>query len=198
MKKVMTLSICLLVTLTSLASGFENNMSSNFDDKELTLTLNNVKEGQNLSIKDDYGFVLYKKVFKKSGDAKNTFDLSALPNGTYYFEHEKDYEIKVIPFNVKSGEVTYDTLNEKIIHKPVVRLTNNKVYVSKLELEKGDVSVSLYYADDFNDGFEIIHSENFEDKANIQRIYSLSKTKSGNYKMVINANGRDYIEYFSI
>ncbi|WP_148304640.1 hypothetical protein [Formosa agariphila] len=197
MKKVMTLSMCLLVTLTSLASGLEHNMSSNFDDKEITLTLNNVKEGQNLSIKDNYGFVLYKKVFEKSGNANQKFDLSALPNGTYYFEHEKDYEIKVIPFHVKSGEVTYDTVNEKIIHKPVVRLTDNKVYLSKLELDKEDVAVSLYYADDYNE-FKVVHTENFEDTANIQRVYSLSKKNSGNYKMIINANGREYIEYFSM
>ncbi|MDQ0334640.1 hypothetical protein J2Z57_001067, partial [Formosa algae] len=105
MKKIMTLSICLLVVATSFASDFARNTSSNFDgkDKEITLTLDNVEIGQQLYIKDNKGYILYNKTFKSSGSVNSTFDFSTLPNGTYFFEHEKSNQIKVIPFNVKTG-----------------------------------------------------------------------------------------------
>ncbi|WP_299776669.1 hypothetical protein [uncultured Formosa sp.] len=198
MKKIMTLSICLLVVATSFASGFASNLSSDFDgrrDMEITLTLDNVEAGQLLYIKDTKGFILYNKTFKTSGSVNNTFDFSSLPNGTYFFEHEKSNQIKVIPFNVKTGEVTFSP-NEKVIYKPVVKVKNNTVYLSKLELDKKDVTVTLSF--DNNNNYEVINKEKFTDTANIQRAYNLSKKESGNYKVVVKANGREFVEYFSI
>ena len=201
MKKVMTLSMCLLVTITSLAASYANNMSSHFDDrenKEITLTLDDVKEGQLLSIKDETGYILFKKTFEKSGIVNSKFDFSTLPNGTYYFEHDKDYQIKIIPFKVLSGNVTFEAPSEKIIYKPVVRIKDNQIYLSKLEIAKENVTVKLYYEGENDIKFNVIHTENFSDTLNIQRIYSLSDKQSGNYKLVIIANDREYTEYFSI
>ncbi|MFB9051900.1 hypothetical protein ACFFVB_02300 [Formosa undariae] len=201
MKRAMTLSICLLVTITSLASSFTSNMSSNFDDKEnkeVTLTLEDVKVGQNLSIKDIDGFTLYTKTLKKSGSSNHTFDFSTLPNGTYFFEHDKSNQIKVIPFEVKFGNVTFDASREKIIYKPVVRLVNNYVYLSKLELAKEDVDVAIYYDIDGNQNYNVVHKQTIKDTSNIQCAFKLSVKESGNYRMVIKANGREYVEYFSL
>ncbi|MBP1838507.1 hypothetical protein [Formosa algae] len=198
MKKIMTLSICLLVAATSFASDFAKNTSSNFDgrkDKEITLTLDNVKEGQQLYIKDIKGFVLYNKTFTSTGSVKNTFDFSTLPNGVYFFEHEKAYQVKVIPFNVNNGEVKFSP-NEKVIYKPVVKANNNSVFVSKLQLDKKDVTVSILFENGSN--FEVIHKENFTNTANIQRAYNLSKKAPGNYKVIVKANGREFVDYFSI
>ncbi len=194
----MTLSICLLVVATSFASGFASNLSSDFDgrrDMEITLTLDNVKEGQQLYIKDIKGFILYNKTFKTSGSVNNTFDFSTLPNGVYFFEHEKAYQVKVIPFNVKDGEVRFSP-NEKVIYKPAVNVKNNIVYLSKLELDKKDVTVTLLFEKDNH--YDVINKEKFTDTANIQRAYNLSKKESGNYKVVVKANGREFVEYFSI
>ncbi|WP_066223193.1 hypothetical protein [Formosa haliotis] len=202
MKKVITHSICMLVMVTSIATSFANPLSlENKErmDMEITLTLGNVKAGQQLFIKDVNGMILYKKTIEKSGIFANKFDLTALPNGKYYFEHEKDFQIKIIPFKVTFNEVKFDKLNEKIIFKPVVRVNNNHLYFSKLDLDKEDVEVNIYY-DGSRDsaGYDLIHTENFTDTAKIERIYSLSKTRGGNYKVVVKANGRNYVEYFSI
>ncbi|MBP1838505.1 hypothetical protein [Formosa algae] len=198
MKKIMTLSICLLVVATSFASDFARNTSSNFDgkDKEITLTLDNVEIGQQLYIKDNKGYILYNKTFKSSGSVNSTFDFSTLPNGTYFFEHEKSNQIKVIPFNVKTGEVTYSP-DVKVIFKPVVKIKDHRVYLSKLELDKTDVTVSLSFENEIND-YKVIHTENFKNTANIQRVYSLAENVSGNYKVVIKADGKEFVEYFSI
>ncbi|QDO93070.1 hypothetical protein FNB79_03460 [Formosa sediminum] len=198
MKKIMTLSICMLVAATTFASSFANNLSSNFDgrkDMEITLTLDNVEAGQQLYIKDVNGFILYNKTFKTSGSVNNTFDFSTLPNGTYFFEHEKSYQVKIIPFNVIEGEVRFAP-NEKIIYKPVVKVKSNTVLLSKLQLDKQDVTVSLLFEDDNN--FRVINTEKFTNTANIQRAYSLSKKAPGNYKIVVKSNGREFVEYFSI
>ncbi|MDW5289488.1 hypothetical protein [Formosa sp. PL04] len=202
MKKVITHSICMLVLVTNIATSFATNLSTIDREKgnmEITLTLDNVKAGQQLSIKDVNGLVLYNKTIEEEGIFSNKFDLTALPNGKYFFEHEKDYQIKIIPFNVSFNEVKFDKENEKIIFKPVVRVKGNHMYFSKLDLEKEDVRIKIYLEGNKNSsGYNLVHTEDFKNMEKIERIYSLSNTRQGNYKVVVSANGREYVEYFSI
>ncbi|WP_066223205.1 hypothetical protein [Formosa haliotis] len=199
MKKVITLSIYMLAMVTGMAT-YANTASTNFDGgkkKEITLTLNNVKEGQKLSIKDNYGTILYNTKIASTGFYNNKFDLTALPNGEYSFEHEKGYEIKVIPFTVAKGEVTFNKQKEVSVFKPVVNFKDNNVYVNKLDLNKEKVNVNIYYASNDSE-FQLIHSDEITDTTNVKRIYGLSQKRAGSYKVIINADGRDYVEYFKI
>ncbi|MDW5289484.1 hypothetical protein [Formosa sp. PL04] len=198
MKRILVLSIYMFAMVTGIAT-YANASSKDGERKksEITLTLNDVKEGQLLSIKDINGIVLYNSTIATSGLYNNKFDLTALPNGTYYFEHEKGYEIKIIPFTVSIGEVTFNKKNEKSIFKPVVNLKNNNLYLTQLSLDKSDVEVKIYYTSD-NSEFNLIHSEDISNTTNINRIYKLAEKRTGNYKVIINANGRDYVEYFTI
>ncbi|WP_066223195.1 hypothetical protein [Formosa haliotis] len=200
MKKVMTLSICLLVTITSIASNFTPSFS--YDEgknKEITLTLDNVKEGQLLSVKDEHGFVLYKKEFEKTGNStSHKFDFTDLPNGTYYFEHEKAYQVKIIPFKVHFGDVTFDEANVKTIYKPVVRVKDNNIYFSKLELNRDDVEVRIYFEEDKGNYYKLLHTETIEDTTKVERVFSLSKNHAGNYKIVTISNDNEYVEYIKI
>ena len=202
MKKVITHSICMLVMITSIATSFASNASSLNAEKEnmeITFKLENVKAGQQLFIKDVNGLVLYKKIIEKEGIYTNKYDLTALPNGLYYFEHEKDYQIKIIPFIVAFNEVTFNKESEKTIFKPVLKVKDNHLFFSKLDLNQEDAKINIYYTPNkLSSEYDLLHTEKFEGTLKIERIYSLSKTRKGDYKVVVNANGRDYIEYFSI
>ena len=202
MKKVITHSICMLVMITNIATSFASNASSlnvEKENMEITFKLENVKVGQQLSIKDVNGLVLYKKTIEKDGIYTNKYDLTALPNGLYYFEHEKDYQINIIPFIVAFNEVTFNKKSEKTIFKPVLKVKDSHLYFSKLDLDKENVKINIYYTPiKTSSEYDLLHTEKFEDTVKIERIYSLSKTRAGNYKVVVNANGREYIEYFSI
>ncbi|WP_299776677.1 hypothetical protein [uncultured Formosa sp.] len=201
MKKFITFSICLLVMTSSIASTYANISFSKKDDgtkMEITLTLNDVKAGQKLSIKDENGTILYNKTIQKSGVYNNRFDLSALPNGDYHFEHEKDQYTKLIPFTVSFGEVNFDKANEKTVYKPIVKIKNDYIYVSKLDLDKNDVKIEIYYAAKNKNEFKLVHSDNVSNTVKIERAYRLSELHKGKYKVIINSNGKSYIENFKI
>ena len=202
MKKVITHSICMLVMITSIATGFASNLSSltaERESMEITLTLDHVKAGQQLFIKDMNGSVLYKKIIEQEGLFKNKFDLTALPSGAYFFEHEKDFQIKIIPFKVTFEEVTFEKDNEKTIFKPVLKVKDNCLYFSKLDLDKERVEINIYHDDSLiTTGYNLIYTEEISNTPKIERVYSLAKVRKGNYKVVTSANGRDYVEYFSI
>src|SRR5690606_9492217 len=102
--------------------------------KETALTLDNVKEGNTLYIKDSYGVKLYEEVIHVNGIFAKGYDLAALPNGDYHFELDTEVQIKVIPFTVESNKIEVNSGMAKTIFKPTVRVKGNLVFVSKLAL----------------------------------------------------------------
>ena len=113
----------LVVSVFTAALGNATEISSTIkeDLKETALTLKNVKKGDLISIKDYSGIVLYKELINFSGTYRKGFDLTALPNGDYFFEVDKDLEVKTIPFTVQSNKVVFNKEAEVITYKPYVR-----------------------------------------------------------------------------
>ncbi|MGJ5642916.1 hypothetical protein [Formosa sp. S-31] len=201
MKKVLKLSLGLLVMITSMTTSYADNVATKGDEKgkmEVTLTLENVKAGQQVLIKDVSGVTIYKEAIQEAGLYHNTFDLKALPEGDYYFEHLKDFQIKLIPFTVKNETVTVNKANEKVFFKPALRKENNMLYLTQLALDKKDLKVSIYYSNNFNAEDELVLSETIRDTVNIERIYGLSANKKGEYKVVLSTNGEEFVEYVKL
>ena len=196
MKNLIKRSIVMVVLLTTLL-GNANEISSlrNLNNEKTTmLTLLNVKEGNQLFIKDVFGLILYKESIKDSGEFVKGFYLTSLPDGAYYFELDKDLEITVIPFEVKMSIVEFNKEMETTIYKPYITIKENRVLVSKLSLDKQPLEVKIYY--DYNSGsYDLIHSDTVENTMNIQKVYRLSKNEKGNYKLVLKTEGHTFIEY---
>ena len=201
MKNIITLSICLLAITSSFASNFADLTISKKGDNskmEITLTLNDVMAGEKLFVKDEDGTLLFNKTIEKTGKFNNRFDLSELPNGVYHFEHEKEHYVKHIPFTVSYGQVSFDSTNEKFVYKPNMRVNNNHIYLSKLDLDKGEVEVDIYYAGSKNKEYKLLYTENITDTVKVEKAYRLSAQHKGDYMMVVKANGKSYVENFKI
>ena len=106
---------------------------------------------------------------------------------------EKDLEIKSFPFTVTAKKVIFNE-NETTIYKPFVSFKNNFIYVSKLALNNEPLDVKIYY----QDGTELIYSENIKDTKVIEKVYKLALNAKGNYKIVLSSNGREYYEYVTL
>ena len=174
----------LVVTVFTAMLGNANEISTLIikeDLKETALTINNVKAGNLLTIKDSHGITLYKELIDFSGTYRKGFDLTALPNGNYFFEVDKELEIKTIPFTVKSNEVVFNKESEVITFKPFVRQKGDLVLVSKLAPNFEALKIDIYAL--INGSSKLIYSENVEDTQAIERIYKL---KEGSYKIIFN------------
>ncbi|MFI0429812.1 hypothetical protein [Mariniflexile sp. HMF6888] len=185
----------LMVTMFATLLSFANEVSFfkiENDAGRTSLTLNNVKQGNLLSIKDDNGIVLYKELIEQSGIYSKGFDLTSLPNGSYIFELDKDVEIQTIPFTVSSNTVTFKKEMETTIFKPVTRVKGDVVFVSRLSLNKAPMDIAIYYVDAesaFNKP-ELIYSEKIKDTENASRIYKLTGKDKGHYNIVFTTEGR--------
>lgn len=195
--KTSAVFIVMLFTIMSYSAEIPS-LTKRGDAKKTMLTLNNVKQGQELFIKNDYGIILYKERIEKDGDYVKGFDLTSLPDGHYFFELNKDLQIKIIPFKVVLNNVDFIKVEEKTIFKPVVRSKENKVFVSKLSFFN-PLEVQIYYEDENSSkGYSLIHSETIENEKIINRVYALSKQEKGNYKLVFKCDGRTFTEKVTI
>lgn len=201
MKKEVKKGIVLITMLSAILSYANNPVAieKKVEIENTTLSINNVKQGQQLVIKDYYGIVLYKELIETSGAYHKGFDLTALPNGDYYFELDKGLEIQVIPFKVYMNKVEFLKDKETKFFKPVIRFKDNKVLLSRLSFDNKPLEVNIYY--DYDNGYssyELLHLEKFKDTRIIERVYALDKTKKGNYKVVVITEGRAFTESITI
>ncbi|WP_044401549.1 hypothetical protein [Lacinutrix sp. Hel_I_90] len=189
MKKIFKNSIVLVLLFTTLSSNAtEISSLKNVEDGKTILFLTDVEEGEQLIIKDDLGLIVYKESISKDGNYSKAFDLTELPDGKYNFELDKHLRIQIIPFKVESNAVTFNKKAETVIHKPLVKESEQSLYITKLALEKEPLKIALYYNN------TLIHAETIENTQKIQRIYKLSEGKIGVYKLVFETNGRTFVK----
>lgn len=194
MKKRMKHIVCTGMMIVSMLS-FANGTSSLDINKERTvITFENVKKGHQLVIKDANLLVVYKEFIQKNGNYAKGFDLTSLPDGNYYVELDKDVKIVVIPFTVTSNKVAFKKEKETVIYKPTVRLQDNYLFVSRLSLAVAPLKVKLYYTESFQQGRELLFSEEIENTKIVERVFELSKEKKGSYTVVFESQGREFTE----
>ena len=196
MKKLTRKGLIIIAVLVS-SLGYANDRREPLKEKEpkvTNLNLAKVKQGSMLFIKDQQGLILYKEAIANSGSYSKGFDLTSLPNGDYFFELDTEMEIVVIPFEVKASEVEFRKEEKATIFKPVVRVKDNMVYMSRTSFDAAPMDCRIYYADNS----DLVIAEKFEDEKVIQRVYDFSKAKKGDYLFVFRSNGRKYIKSVKI
>ena len=177
--------------------GFANDLKVPIKEKEpkvTSLSFAKVSKGSMLLIKDFNGLVLYKEAIQVTGEYSKGFDLTSLPNGEYYFELDTELEIVVIPFDVESSEVNFRKDDKTTIFKPVVRVKDDKVFVSRTSFESAPMDFKIYYASNS----DVVLSEKFENEPFVERVYDFSDSKKGEYLFIFRSNGRRYIKSVKI
>ena len=185
-----TLTLALLATVISYANSISYNINN--EAKKTSITLKNVKKGNQLSIVDNNGIILYKEFIEQAGVYIKSFDLTTLPDGYYFFELEKDVEIKTIPFVVKTNKVEFKKEASKSVFKPLLKAIDNRLFITKLSLNKEPLMIDIYYKN------TKIYSEEIKDTQKIERIYKLDEKEKGNYKVIFKSDGRTFEKHINI
>ena len=185
------LVILMLGTLIGYAN--ENNTSTTtLDAKKVKVEFKAVKEGQTLTINDKEGTQIFNQEIKTSGDYSRFFNLTALTNGIYTAELDKDFEILVKTFKVENQKVTFLSSETKKVFKPVIRNKKDLILISKMNFNNEPLKVVIYYKG------EIVLSETVNGENLLSRVYKLSETKKGDYKVVVNTDNKIYSKDFTI
>ncbi|GAA4966903.1 hypothetical protein [Algibacter aquimarinus] len=190
--KTLKKSLLVVTVFTAMLGNANEIFTDKVNLKKTALILKDVKAGNQLTIKDSNGIILYKELINFSGTYKKGFDLTALPDGNYFFVVDKDLEIKTIPFTVKLNDVVFDKTKEAVVYKPFVRQKDGLTYISKLALESEPLEIKIYAV--VNGFYELAYTEKIEGKQTINRVFKLKK---GNYKIELNSNNQDFTKFIN-
>ena len=183
-------AVTFLLSLVSYST--EKNISSTIEGRKVKVEFTGVKKGQVLFIKNANSIVIYSDIIEMSGNYARTFDLTVLENGVYTAELDKKFETIIKPFLVQNRQVTFLPEENKTIFKPVIRIQDNLILISKMSLENQPIKIRLYYKG------EVIYTEIAKDTKILNRALRLLKNKKGNYTVSINADNKNYSETFKI
>jgi uncharacterized protein YxeA len=162
------------------------------ENNSFILSINDIKSGVEVSIKDEYGYKLYKKSLKaEDGKFLQKFSFSNLPNGTYKLEIEDDIKVVNLAIEVKDNQIVRKTVANEKVFKPVVYKKGENVYVSKFSPEKEPLKVVIY-----NESNDVVHTETLEGKIELGRVYNFPK--SGYYTIAVKSNDKTYEHTVSI
>lgn len=182
LKNILVLAV-LFGTITSYAiEGSETSTNSVFK----------ITKGDLISVTDNLGKTIYSGRTNYNGNLKSLYDFTNLKNGVYFIEIEKDFEIISKIIKVENRVVTYLNNSSKTIFKPVIKAEKAKVIVSKLALQTENIEIEIYYQDD------LIHSEVVNTNSILNRVYKLDDNVKGDYRAIIRANNRAYVESFKL
>lgn len=187
--KKMLFVAMLLTVVTGYAKEFKNDNPNNVIT---TFKFLDVKKGHQLILKDHEGTVLHRETIKRDGVYWKKFDLTSLDDGLYSIELSKDFEIIVKPFQIKSNQVIFLDNEETKVFKPVVRVEDFQLLISQLALNADSLKVELFY------NGELIHSDELKGRSILERVYSLSKTESGDYFIRMTSGERQFTKRFSL
>jgi len=189
-KRKVFVAVFMLITFINFANN--SDLNTLFNVNKVTVVFKNAKKGNTLTIKDINEVILHSEEITKEGTLIKTFNLSALENGIYTLELDKDFQIAVKSIKVKNKDVTFLVDAEKLIFKPIVRNKDNKLKITKIAFDAEPLKISIYYNN------EIIYSETIEGEQILNRVYSLDKELKGDYKVVSYNNGRIYVKNFKL
>jgi hypothetical protein len=161
-------------------------------DNSFVLSINDIKSEIKISIKDKYGYKLYKKsVNKEDGKFLQKFSFSNLPDGTYKLEIEDDLKVVLLAIDVEDNKIVSKKIADEKVFKPVVYKKGENVYVSKFSPEKEPLKVVIY-----NNNYDVVYKETLDGKIDLGRVYTFPK--SGDYTIALKSNNKTYEHTVSI
>ena len=184
-------TVALFLAATTLASATQPKLQF-ISDNSFILSINDLSSDLKISIKDKYGYKLYKKSVKaEDGKFLQKFSINALPNGIYKLEIEDELKIVTLALNIENNKITSQEIVNQNTFKPVVYRKGENVYLSKFSPEKEPLKVVIY-----NSEYDVVYKETLMGKVDLGRVYSFPE--SGNYTIAVRSNNKTYEHTVSI
>jgi hypothetical protein len=195
MKKISKFGLMLGVTLLTMNS-YAGKLDFTLDVKKeqgkmVTFALDKMDK-VDLSIYDAEGKMIHSEKVNSLKNINRTYDLKALPEGTYFLEAESDtkisrYEISVVGATAK---LSVNPVSE--IYKPTFANKKGLIQVSLLNLDKSPVNIKVY--DKANN--EVYDSDVLLDQ-DVKKVFNINQMNDEEYTFVMTYKDKSYSKTFA-
>ena len=183
-RKMKTLVFTLLLII-----GYNVQAAKNFDvavdeNQNLRVELNDVQDGDMLTLIDVEGKVLYKELHL-SNKFNKSLSLEEVPNGTYFLHLEDDNTIYAREI-LKTGNTVEIKNESQIIFKPTFKQVDNQVKLSFTNPNKANILLYVYD----NEGNIVTAIENSD--LVVKKTFDFSAVPAGDYMLAVFSGDRSY------
>jgi hypothetical protein len=194
MKKFSKFSSMLGVTLFTMnvhAGSVDFSLDvKNEQGKKVTFALNKINN-MNLSIYDADDKLIHSERVNSKKDFNRTYNLNALPEGTYFLQAESDSKISRYEISVAGASASLSTSAISEIFKPAFEFKKGLVWVNMLNLDKSPVNIKIYDKDDN----EVYDSEELLDQ-NVKKVFDVKDIQFEKYTFVMTYKDKIFTKTF--
>jgi len=191
MKNVMKFGLALVAFFSAFTMhANDGNFSVSVKSgKVISFAINEAKN-VHVSIFNTDGGELFDEVLRsKDGKITRTYDLTALPKGTYFLETETATKVSRHEITITGTTATVADTTVAEIYKPVVITKDGIVTVSILNNEKTPVEIKMY--DDSNNE---VYSETVRGEQTLAKRFNIKSTTAKNFTLVTKYNNKMFVE----
>lgn len=192
MKSVMKFGLALVAMFTTVVMHAEDNdflvRAKEGAGKAISFTINESKDVHVTLYAKDGSEIFDETVKSKNGKIDRTYDLNALPDGTYYLETETAAKVArhEVTISGKKATVVEEAISE--LAKPVVINRNGIVIVQVSKNDKTPVEIKM-----FDDENNEVYNQQFSAEKVAKR-FDISKSAAKNFTLVIGYNNKMFVE----
>jgi len=195
MKKILKFSLVLVVVLTTMNvhAGALDFMLDVKKEQGKMVTFALIKMNKvDLSIYDAEGKLVHSERVNSQKVLNRTYDLKALPDGTYFLEAESDtkiarYEISVVG---ETASLSANAISE--VYKPAFVNKNGLVRVSLINLDKSPVNIKIYD----KDNNEVYDSDVILDQV-VKKAFNINNIPDEEYTFVMTYKEKTFTKTFA-
>lgn len=195
MKKISKFSLVLVVTLLTM-NMHAGTVDFTLDVKKeqgkmVTFALNQIDK-MDLSIYDAEGKIIHSENVNSQKNINRTYDLKALPEGTYFLQAESDTKVSRYAISVlgETASLSGDAISE--VYKPVYSYKKGLVWVNLLNLDKSPVTIKIYDSE-----YNEIYDSAFLTGQSVTKVFDINNFQNEEYTFVITDNDKTFTKTFS-
>jgi hypothetical protein len=162
-------------------------------EQKFALTINKLKEKAEIILRDQEGIILMNETADASGAYAKVFNLSNLPEGTYYMSIRTSTRETVQPIKLDKNGVTVVESKRKEIYSPTIKSTPKYVDVSLYNGKIDDVKISI-----LDNNAQLVFEEELNNVLIVEKRYNTDKLQWGNYTMIVETPYDVYSRDFTV
>jgi hypothetical protein len=195
MKKILKFSLVVAALLAVLnVSALGNDFSLDVkkgQGKKVTFVLNEVYKVE-LSIVDSDNKLIHSENINSKGSVNRTYDLNALPEGSYFLVAESDTKISKYEISVIGQTAILASNAFKETYKPMLVNKNGLVSLSIFNVYQDPVSIKIYNAAD-----EVVYISSLIEEQHISKYFDIKNLANEEYSFVMSYSDKVFVEKIS-
>lgn len=145
-----------------------------------------------LSIYDANDKLIHSENVSSKENVNRTYDLKALPEGTYFLQAESDTKVSRYEISVVGDMASLSGNAVSEVYKPVYLYKNGLVSVNILNLDESPVNIKIYDSE-----YNEVYDSAFLTGQNVTKVFDINNFLNEAYTFVVTDNDKTFVKTFS-